>query len=69
MGRILGVRPVPGTVTECAHRVLAMMPSAAAPLVLRSHEREQDPLGVGPACANNGTCWEGLVAVAAVTGC
>lgn len=59
MGRIPRVRLVPGTVTECAHRVVAKMPSAPAPVVLRSHEWEQDPVWVGTTCANNGTCWEG----------
>lgn len=42
---------------------------SSAPLVLRRHEWEQDSVRVGIACANNGTCWEGLVAFAAVAGC
>lgn len=42
---------------RACHSMVAKMPPA--PLVLRSHEWEQDPVGVGTACVNNGTCWRG----------
>lgn len=62
MGRIPRVRAVPGAVRVCPQ-------GGGKDAISTSTTSENKTLGVGTACADTGTCSEGLVAFAAVTGC